>query len=416
MKVAIVTLGCRTNQAESSSFADALLHAGHTMVDMQDNPDLCIINSCSVTAKADAQSRQLVSRNLKQGRSVIITGCYAHLNREYLASRFPGITIVSNEEKSSLPSLVPLTKEERFVTLQAATQSRHRPIIKVQDGCDNRCSYCIIPQARGASRSRPLPEVLAEAARLETEGFRELVLSGIHLGMYGKDMRNGTDLATLVERVLLCTKDVRIRLSSLEVQEINDRLLELMQDRRLCRHLHIPLQSASDTVLRRMNRQYDKAYYEKCMRTIQNKLGNIAIGTDVIVGFPQETDEEFHETRTFLERNALAYLHVFPYSRRPGTQADLMSGHVAEAVKKERAATIKELGRTIKRRFMDSQIGQTVDVLIERLDKNVSHGMSSAFFKVRIEHAKKRAPGSIVPVRIVGVFDDVAEGVPENDR
>jgi len=410
MKVAIVTLGCRTNQAESSSLADEVLRAGHEIVDMQDRPDICIINSCSVTAKADTQSRQLVSRNLKQGRSVIITGCYAHLNREYLASIFPGITVVSNEEKSSIPLLLPNKKEGCVTTLQSVTKSRHRPIIKVQDGCDNRCSYCIIPQARGASRSRPLPEVIAEVAKRESEGFHELVLSGIHLGMYGRDMQNGTDLATLIEHILRNTQTVRIRLSSLEVQEIDDRLLELMQDIRVCRHLHIPLQSASNSVLQRMNRSYDQAYYEKCMLNIQKNLKNTAIGTDVIVGFPQETDEEFYATRAFLKTHEFAYLHVFPYSRRSGTQADLMSGHVADAVKKERVAIIKELGTDMKRRFMSSQIGRTVDVLIERRDRNFCYGMSSTFFKVRVDGAEKKTLGSIVPVRIVGVADDVASG------
>lgn len=411
MKVAIVTLGCRTNQAESSSLADEVLRAGHEIVDMQDSPDICIINSCSVTAKADAQSRQLVSRNLKQNRSVIITGCYAHLNHEYLTSAFPGITVVSNEEKKLLPSLLPPVKAEAPGKHQAVVRPRHRPIVKVQDGCDNRCSYCIIPQARGGSRSRPLSDVLAEVAGRESEGFRELVLSGIHLGMYGRDMKNGTDLATLIEHILRSTQTVRIRLSSLEVQEIDDRLLELMQDRRICRHLHIPLQSASSTVLRRMNRSYDQAFYEKCLFNIQNKLNNIAIGTDIIVGFPQETDEEFHVTHTFLDAHPFAYLHVFPYSRRPGTHADLMSGHVADTVKKERVAIIKALGTDMKRSFMRSQIGRTVDVLIERRDKSFCYGMSSTFFKVRVERAEKKMLGSIVPVRIVGVADDVAVGM-----
>lgn len=410
MKVAIVTLGCRTNQAESSSLSDEIQRAGHVIVDMRDSPDICIINSCSVTAKADAQSRQLVSRNLKQNRSVIITGCYAHLNHEYLTSAFPGITVVSNEKKRFLPSLLPPVSSEAPGEHLAMVKPRHRPIVKVQDGCDNRCSYCIIPQARGGSRSRPLPDVLAEVAGRESEGFRELVLSGIHLGMYGKDMQNGTDLATLVEHILRGTQTVRIRLSSLEVQEIDDRLLELMQDRRICRHLHIPLQSASNSVLQRMNRSYDQAYYEKCLLNIQNKLKNTAIGTDVIVGFPQETAEEFHMTRAFLESHAFAYLHVFPYSRRSGTHADLMTGHVSEAVKKERVAVIKELGTNIKRRFMSSQIGQTVDVLIERRDKSFCYGMSGTFFRVRVACAEKSAPGSIVPARIVGVTDDVAVG------
>jgi threonylcarbamoyladenosine tRNA methylthiotransferase MtaB len=415
MKIAIITLGCRTNQAESATLAEKLIQEGHELVSVANDPDICIINSCSVTAKADSQSRQLIAKNYAQGKRVIITGCYAQLNHEYLTSTFPNLHLVFNDKKDIIPTLIPqeLSSQKKQNQYKfPLNQRRNRPIIKIQDGCNNKCTYCVIPFARGASRSVPMREVIAEACRRENEGYREIVLSGIHLGKYGHDLPNPLTLPQLLEKLLQQTKLLRIRLSSLEVQEIDDHLLEIMQDSRICKHLHVPLQSASNSVLKRMNRQYDQVVYEKCISNIQKRLKDVAIGTDIIVGFPQETDEEYLETYFFLDKQPVMYFHVFPYSKRSGTMAAQMSGHVPETVKKKRAAELKELSKKKRRHFIKTKLGQSVEVLIEKNDGKRYIGVSDLFFKVLIDSDQKLSIGNIIPVRLCGLADEAAIGIP----
>lgn len=417
MKVAVVTLGCRTNQAESSAISCEIANNGHQLVDFNDNPDVCIINSCTVTAKADAQSRQLISRALKRNARVIITGCYAHLHKSAIVDAFPEVHIVGNDVKSAFSSYLPILGKGDAPSgpfLPKGSLQRHRPVIKVQDGCDNSCSYCIIPKARGTSRSKAIAEVIQEVLDQEAKGYREVVLSGIHLGMYGKDIIPETSLKDLLEELHGCIRHVRIRLSSLEVNEIDEELLSVMQKNRICNHLHIPLQSASNTVLQRMNRLYGQADFEQCMHNVTKWLKNVAIGTDIIVGFPGETPQEFYETCRFLELMPFAYIHVFPYSVRTGTAAALMKNHVDERTKLQRVAEIKSIAAGIKSRFVASQVGQVVDVLIERANGEFHEGMSSNFCRVRVISDAKLTLGSIVSAHVEGVEDDVLRARPIN--
>lgn len=404
MKVAVITLGCRTNQAESAKISSFISEHGHYLVDTKDNPDIYIINSCSVTAKADAQSRQLAMKFLKNNKKVVLTGCYAELNKEELLTSLPGVALVGNDRKEDFRSYLPLLGSEANASGGPirTVSHRKRPIVKVQDGCDNRCAYCIIPLARGASRSRPADEVIAEVRQIEDSGYREIVLSGIHLGMYGKDLPVRSDLSSLLAGILHATRHIRVRLSSLEIPEIDDKLLELMQDSRICNHLHLPLQSGSDAVLSKMKRTYLKAEFEECMNTLQKRVKNIAIGTDIIAGFPGESDDDFLSGIRFIERMGFAYLHVFPYSRRKGTAAADLPLQVADNVKRERVSVLRELGERKRSAFADMQLGQTLDVLVERSDVSGYLGISANFCKVLI-HTEERIPsGSLVSARIVG--------------
>jgi threonylcarbamoyladenosine tRNA methylthiotransferase MtaB len=288
MKIAILTLGCRTNQAESARLEQMLNAAGHQIVDSTNNAEICIINTCSVTAKADYQSRQLISRSLKTKADVFVTGCYAELNSAILREKNSAVKVVDNKDKYSIINMISPFKSS--LTLIKALNERHRPVIKVQDGCDNECSYCVIPQARGISSSSRPEEVLEEVMRYESSGYEEIVISGIHLGVYGRDLNPAYNLAKLIQYILLNSSIQRIRLSSIEINELSEDLLDIMDDIRICRHLHVPLQSGDDTILKLMNRSYLAKDYLKSIENIMKRFNQLALGTDLIVGFPGEND------------------------------------------------------------------------------------------------------------------------------
>ncbi|HWR88813.1 MAG TPA: radical SAM protein, partial [Dissulfurispiraceae bacterium] len=254
MRIALVTLGCRTNQAETFRLERAIREARHEIVGRPDEADLCIINTCTVTGKADLQSRQVIRRALRKGKRVIATGCFTELNRPEMGDCGGDLTLVPNDKKDDIIKLIGEAQPGKTAVI--AKEGRKRPVIKVQDGCDHSCSYCVVPAARGRSRSSAVSDVLSEIALCEEEGYNEIVLSGIHLGMYGRDHDPGETLSSLLENILLRCRIPRIRLSSLEISEIDERLLEVLTNERICRHLHVPLQSGSDNILKSMNRSY----------------------------------------------------------------------------------------------------------------------------------------------------------------
>lgn len=418
MKVAIVTLGCRTNQAESAKLSSTISSFGHQLVDIKENPDVCIINSCSVTGRADSQSRKLVARFSNENKKVIVTGCYAHLNKEQIAESFPGVLVVPNDQKELFSSYLPVLGQgdrQRLSLSSCLPLNRHRPIVKVQDGCDNGCTYCIIPLARGSSRSRSMQEVLDEVIAIEQSGFREIVLSGIHLGMYGKDLTPTEGLGDLIESILKATASVRIRLSSLEILEIDSRLIDLMQDRRICKHLHVPLQSGSDVILARMNRRYFRADFEQCITTLRDRINNIAIGTDIIVGFPGESDADFMQSRELLSRLDLAYLHVFPYSRRQGTPAAVLPGQVPDMIKRERVSELRSLGNAKRCAFASAQVGEVLEILVERRNGARHYGMSANFCKACVVSDKQIPSGSVVAARVTAAIGEEVVAHPINE-
>lgn len=406
MKVAVLTLGCRVNQSESAVIEGTLKVNGVTIVDLKEIPDVCIVNTCTVTAKSDYTSRQLIRKAVKTGAKVIVTGCYSHLKKDEVRS-IPGvIEIVDNTRKHEIVNFI-TGKESGLVFSHF---SRSRPHLKVQDGCNFRCSYCSVPLARGRSKSVPLHEVLRRVQTIEAAGYNEVVLTGIHLGSYGQDLADKSSVNHLIKNILKFSHLKRIRLSSLEINEIDDELIELLQDIRLCSHLHIPLQSGNDKILKLMRRNYTLTEFSSKIHKIFSKVENISVGSDIIVGFPGEGDEEFMNTYNFLNSYPFSYLHIFPFSVRPDTAASRMKAMVQGNIIKKRLEVLLELSRVNKRRYLQKQLYCVLDVIIEEVH-NDGHaiGTSGNYIKVSapFDNVKK---GSIVFVRILRASDNLLEG------
>lgn len=379
-KVAVTTLGCKINQFESAAICESLGREGFQLVPFEDAADIYVINTCTVTAKTDAESRRLVRRALRRnpGARVVVTGCYAQVAPEQLGS-LPGVTlVVGNSEKRNLVELlkgVPpakvlvadISRERTAAGLVLESFAEHtRAFLQVQNGCDAFCSYCIVPYARGRNRSVPPGEALAGVRSFAVRGFREVVLTGIHLGSYGTDLEPPTSLLALLEAIERERLVPRLRIGSVEPNEVSDDLIAfLAASTTVCPHLHLPLQSGDDRVLARMNRRYTAAFFRDLVTRLVAALPDICIGCDVIVGFPGETDEEFAATRALVEALPIAYLHVFPYSRRPGTPAADMADQVDGAVIRNRAAALRAVADRKKRDYYGRFVGRELAVLVQ---------------------------------------------------
>jgi threonylcarbamoyladenosine tRNA methylthiotransferase MtaB len=381
-KVAVATLGCKVNQCESAAMADRLKQLGHTVVGFDAEADVFIINTCTVTARTDFQSRQLIRRAARRnpGAPVIVTGCYAQVAPDLL-KELPNVRLVAgNVEKELIPGLVgTLNGGPADVLVQDIAQARKfsgltpdrfpgrtRAFLKIQDGCNARCSYCIVPKARGPSRSMPEDQVLERIASLAAAGYREIVLTGIHLGAWGQDLTPSPEFPSLVRRIADTGQIGRLRLSSIEPLEVTDELTACLRDSTvLCRHLHIPLQSGDDRVLSAMGRHYDREFFRKRIERLVSEIPDLAIGVDVMAGFPGEGDQEFQNTMALLRELPVAYLHVFPYSERPGTAAAVMPGKVEERVRAARAAALRDLGLAKREAFVKRLSGSKQVVLVE---------------------------------------------------
>lgn len=406
MKVAVLTLGCRVNQSESAVIEGTLKENGVTIVDLKEIPDVCIVNTCTVTAKSDYTSRQLIRKAAKSGAKVIVTGCYSHLKKDEVRS-IPGvIEIVDNTQKHEIVNLI----TGKVNGLVFSHFSRSRPHLKVQDGCNFRCSYCSVPLARGRSKSVPLHEVLRRVQTIEAAGYNEVVLTGIHLGSYGQDLAGKSSLNHLIKNILKFSHLKRIRLSSLEINEIDDELIELLQDIRLCSHLHIPLQSGNDKILKLMMRNYTLTEFSSKIHKIFSKVRNISVGSDIIVGFPGEGDEEFMKTYNFLNSYPFSYLHIFPFSVRPDTAASEMKDRVQSNIIKKRLDILMELSRDKKRIYLRNHLYSILDVIIEEItNDSYAIGTSGNYIKVSMPFDNVRK-GSIVFVRILRASDNLLEG------
>lgn len=412
MKVSVLTLGCKANQSESFIIEADLRARGCQIVGLEEKPDLCIINTCSVTSKSDYQSRQLIRRASKAGSRVIVTGCYSELNKGMVQAMEEVEDVVDVDKKLSIPLMLHLATS--CSTLNYYSPSRSRFFLKVQDGCNYACSYCIIPKARGRSRSSDVEDIIGQITAV-SHTYREVVLTGIHLGTYGYDLIPNVKLADLLSTSLLKTKIKRVRLSSLEIREIDERLLDLIRDERVCSHLHIPLQSGDDRILGLMNRNYTTREFFNGVERILARVPGIAIGTDIIAGFPGESEQDFKNTLKFLESLPLSYIHVFPYSARPGTEAAQMPNFVDSATRKERCALLRALGTRKKAEYMKTQIGRTLDLLVEDIDSDTTVvGTTGNYLKVRAS-VTDACPKDIVSVRIAGINDDMLIGHPLQD-
>jgi threonylcarbamoyladenosine tRNA methylthiotransferase MtaB len=375
LRVRLESLGCRLNIGEIEAMARQLADRGCEVVGPGEPADLCIFNSCTVTSNASRKSRQMLRRLRRShpGAVLVATGCDTEIDPES-ADRLAVSLVVGNRDKDRLLDLL----ESRGVLAPASsgedrcpaaanvgTARRTRAFVKVQDGCDNRCAFCIVTVARGSSRSRPVDQVVAEVRHLVDRGFREVVLSGVHLGSYGHDIGDRRGLEALVRRVLSGTAAPRLRLSSLEPWDLDARFFELFDDPRLLPHLHLPLQSGSDRVLRSMGRRSNRGEFADLVAAARAAVPDVSISTDVMAGFPGETDGDFSKTVDFVETMAFSRLHVFTFSRRAGTPAAVMPGQVPGPVAAERSRALLRLGARLESDFNRRFIGSVLPVLWE---------------------------------------------------
>lgn len=372
----VVTFGCRVNQADSLVIEDGLQQRGGRAVPSGD-AGLVVVNTCSVTASADQAARQTIRRIVRSNPDVkiVVTGCYASRSRDEVAALPNVVCIVANADKETLARDVVedlALAAGRFVdgdgpcgtTLTPGVAGRTALTLRVQTGCEEHCSYCIIPRTRGASRSRPLPDVLMDVERAVKAGYKEISITGVHLGSYGRDLGDGSSLTTLVRALAATTEDVLFRVSSLEPMDCAPDVVEAVSSsRRLAPHFHLPLQHGSDEILRAMCRPYTTSYYEQLVGRIHRLIPHASIGSDIIVGFPGETAEHVTAMRALLECLPLSYLHVFPYSDRPGTAASQLRPKVAGAEIRQRATEMRGIGEKMAARFRQSQTGSTVRAL-----------------------------------------------------
>jgi threonylcarbamoyladenosine tRNA methylthiotransferase MtaB len=405
MKVALDTLGCKLNQAETELLARQLAEAGYEVVPQVDGADVYILNTCTVTHTADAKSRHRLrlAHHRNPGVLVIATGCYAQREPEKL-SRIEGVNLViSHVEKSELPRLLEKAgcrPTAADLTGNSSPSLRTRTFVKIQDGCNSYCAYCIVPLVRGREKSLPATQVAAEVEQRVADGYKEVVLTGTKVGSY---QDNGASLKELLERILAQTDIPRLRLSSLQPQEISPELIGLWRNERLCPHFHLSLQSGADPVLRRMKRRYSVSEYQKAVSLMRHLLPDAAITTDVIVGFPGETTEEFQESYEICRDLEFARIHVFPYSPRPGTAAAQSPGKVSEKVKRERSQQMLALARESARNFKQRFIGQTRPVLWERQDsKGIWSGLTDNYIKVYTKSSDDLT-NKLLPVKLVEV-------------
>ena len=371
MRIRLDSIGCRLNIGEIEALGRRLAGLGHRMVAAGEPADLCILNSCAVTGTAAGKSRHLVRRLRRDnpGARIVVTGCLAELEPSQVAALGSDL-VVGNDAKDGLVELLVESDllpagDEAPAPGPTPPEARTRAFLKVQDGCDNRCTFCIVTTARGHGRSRPARDVVRDVQELLRAGYTEVVLSGVHLGSWGRDLGQRRGLDDLVRTVLADTGLPRLRLSSLEPWDLDERFFSLFEDRRLLPHLHLPLQSGCDATLARMARHTTVAGYRALLAAARRAVPDLAVSTDVMVGFPGETDDEFERSLAAVEELAFSRLHVFRYSRRPGTPAAAMPDQVPRPAAAERSARMQALGERLSDRFHRAHLGRRLPVMWE---------------------------------------------------
>jgi threonylcarbamoyladenosine tRNA methylthiotransferase MtaB len=407
-KFNITTLGCKVNQAESEAIGQDLLSSDWSATGDCETAEVCIINTCTVTQKASMQSRQAIRKAIRSNPNarIIVTGCYAQTAPQEI-NIIDGVDyIVGHDKKLSLKRLIVTHADEapqnpvssftdngndrRFQRMPTATSApRTRPFLKIQDGCDAFCTYCIVPYARGRSRSLPLDNVLQSIEQLAHADYHEVVLTGIHLGAYGRDLHPTTNLATLLRRIQALALIDRVRLSSIEPLELSPEIIQTIAESDIfCRHFHIPLQSGDDRVLKKMGRPYSRQDFDGLINSIHRQMPDAAIGVDTLIGFPGESEAAFEKTYGLMADLPVSYLHVFPFSSRPGTAADKLPNKLDPPVIKARCERMRELGYQKRLKFYGRFTGQSLPVLIETTrdaSSGLLKGISSNYLPVLIE-------------------------------
>ena len=421
-KYKITTLGCKVNQAESEAIAQDLLSSKWLTVRDPEEADICIINTCAVTQKAAMQSRQAVRQAIRANPNaqIMVTGCYAQTAPQEIKA-IEGVNyIVGHGEKHTIGRMIradgnqapshaiaicdDIRKKRPFASMPLANRVlRTRPFLKIQDGCDACCAYCIVPHARGRSRSMPLKNVLDNIRELAKAGYREVVLTGIHLGAYGHDLSPVTNLSTAMEHIRELRPIDRVRLSSIEPFEFTGKILEqVVESDIFCRHFHVPLQSGDAGILKNMGRPYSPQFFGDLINKIHRLIPDAAIGADALIGFPGESDSAFENTYKLIEKLPISYLHVFPFSARPGTKAANLPDRVDAQIVKDRCERIRKLGKEKRLSFYREFIGQVLPILVEtdrEASTNFLKGISSNYLPVLIE-AGDKLKNKIVDVKI----------------
>jgi len=434
-KFSIITLGCKVNQCESESIGRYLKDAGWRPAQKGEQADLCILNTCTVTHKASMQSRQAARQAIRAnpGAKLIVTGCYAQTEPEELQKiegidhiighnnkhRIPELAVSLINDQTDLPYVLneKIRDEKKFRQIPGlSVGNRTRPFLKIQDGCNAFCTYCIVPYARGRSRSMPEKDVLNNISLLKESGCRETVISGIHLGCYGQDLSPLTNLYSLLKQIDNQKLIDRVRISSIEPHELSDDIIKLVADTDcFCRHFHIPLQSGDDSILKKMHRPYTAEYFKNLILKIHDLMPDAAIGADTLIGFPGETDINFENTFNLIKDLPISYIHVFPFSPRKGTHAYNFPDQIKTEIVKTRCSKMRELGKKKKKSFYQKFINQTIDVLVEgKQDKEIGQketgmlkGVSSNYLMVRFI-GREDMKNMIVPVKIDKIDDIVS--------
>ena len=443
-KVFVKTLGCKVNTFDSHALENQFKGAGYELVTNPCEATIKVVNTCSVTQNADKEARYLARRFRRDNSEsfVVFTGCYAQTDSERLLKMNEIDVVVPNEAKENL---VPFVKEQlrarregrvvlklppgiksvsenkqshfksSLTLFDRADSSQTRAFVKIQDGCNGFCAYCLIPYARGASRSVPRDVALAEIKRLVDSGIKEIVLTGIHIGDYGEDHEQGSEskdpFVDFMKRVFDINGLARLRISSLEPAELSENLIKVLAEHRdrFCDHFHLPLQAGHDDVLGRMRRKYDTQRYKESVNMAKTYFPDVCIGADVIPGFPGETHDQFEATVEYIKNTGLHYLHVFPYSRRPNTAADKMQGHLEHDTIRHRAQKLRDLSKILKRDYMNRFIGKTVEVLWEKDSDNIGRplGTTRNYLNVAATRAcAQTIPGSTSPWTVKGFIDE----------
>jgi len=406
--VALDSLGCKLNQAEMQQLARQLTADGYRLVAPTDKADIYILNTCTVTHIADRKSRHMLrmARRRNPNARLVAIGCYAQRSPQELAQIEGVELVIGNDRKMNLLKLLEdadnLVRPENAASISPHGDGRTRAFVKVQDGCHNFCAYCIVPLVRSREENVPVEKVTALVRGLVANGYQEVVLTGTEIGAYNV---NGVNLEGLLKRILAETAVPRLRLSSLQPHQISPGLIGLWRDSRLCPHFHLSLQSGSDVVLKRMKRRYNTVDYRRVVSLIRDSVPDVAITTDVIVGFPGETDAEFRETLDFCRQMKFARIHVFPFSPRPGTEAADMTQQVPAAVKKQRSQEMLTLAKESAKSFQQRFIGRTMDVLWEQKKGGAWSGLTGNYIKVYIRNDKDLT-NRILPVKLAKLYRD----------
>ena len=402
-KVAFVSLGCKVNQYETNAMSQEFIQAGYEVVDFNDVADIYIVNTCTVTNIADRKSRQMLRRvkEINSEAVLVACGCYAQVGKEELEKIEDIDLIIGNNEKKDIVEIVENYRQEKncFSEITDVMQQREyvefgtttytektRAVVKIQDGCDRFCSYCIIPFARGRVRSRKPENVVTEVEQIVDNGIKEIVITGIHIASYGKDFRNGIGLIDLLEELNKIEGLKRIRLGSIEPTIITEEFVSrLAKLEKICDHFHLSLQSGCDETLKRMNRRYTCEEFEQGTKLLRKAFPNAALTTDIIVGFPGETEEEFNITYEFLKKIAFYKMHIFKYSQRKGTKAAVMPNQVDGSVKEQRSKMLLKLSDENEKMYNSEYVGKTVEVLFEEKDGEFFKGHTSNYIEVWAE-------------------------------